>query len=107
MLAVWSLALFPAAFVFSLLYPSAIFLAASVWAFLLVEDRHDGWAGIVVAVAVLTRPNGIVLAVALGIGLVVIRRAWRRALVVCGPAVVAVGIWCASATTGPVTRSSS
>jgi Dolichyl-phosphate-mannose-protein mannosyltransferase len=79
-LAVWSLALFPAAFVFSLLYPSAIFLAASVWAFVLVEDRHDCWAGIVVAVAALTRPNGIVLAVALGIGLVVTLHAWRRAL---------------------------
>jgi Dolichyl-phosphate-mannose-protein mannosyltransferase len=94
-LAVWSLALFPAAFIFSLLYPSSIFLAASVWAFVLVEDRHDWWAGLVVAVAVLTRPNGIVLAVALGIGLVVTRHAWRRALVVCAPPVVAVGIWCA------------
>jgi hypothetical protein len=94
-LAVWSLALFPGAFLFSMLYPSAIFLAASVWAFLLVEDHHDRWAGVVVALAVLARPNGIILAVALGIGLVVTRHAWRRALVVCGPAVVALGIWCA------------
>ena len=94
-IAVWSLALFPAAFVFSLLYPSSIFLAASVWVFVLVEDRHDWWAGIVVAVAALTRPNGIVLAVALGFGLVVTRHAWRRALVVCAPAVAALGIWCA------------
>src|SRR5438876_883923 len=31
-LSVWSLALFPASFVFSMTYPSAIFLAASVWA---------------------------------------------------------------------------
>jgi Dolichyl-phosphate-mannose-protein mannosyltransferase len=93
--AVWSLALFPTAFVFSMLYPSSIFLAASVWAFLLVEDRHDWWAGIVVALAVLTRPNGIVLAVALGVGLVVTRHAWRRALVVCAPGVAALSIWCA------------
>ncbi|HEX7521385.1 MAG TPA: glycosyltransferase family 39 protein [Acidimicrobiia bacterium] len=93
-LAVWSLAMFPLAFVFSMLYPSSIFLALSVWAFLFVEDRHDWWAGILVAVAVLTRPNGFVLAAALGIGLVATRREWRRATVVCAPAVLAIGIWC-------------
>ena len=46
-LSVWSLALFPASFVFSMTYPSAIFLAASVWAFVLVEDEHDLAAGLV------------------------------------------------------------
>jgi hypothetical protein len=40
-LAAWSLALFPGAFVFSMVYPSAIWLAASVWAFILVDERHD------------------------------------------------------------------
>ena len=79
----------------SMLYPSSIVLTASVWAFVLVEDRNDWWAGIAVAVAALTRPSGIFLAVALGIGLVVTRHAWRRALVVCAPAVAALGIWCA------------
>ena len=38
-LSTWALALFPASFVFSMTYPSAIFLAASVWAFVLVEER--------------------------------------------------------------------
>ena len=50
-LAVWALALFPASFLFSMIYPSAIFLAATVWAFVLVEDRHDVAAAAVVAVA--------------------------------------------------------
>jgi Dolichyl-phosphate-mannose-protein mannosyltransferase len=89
-LAVWSLALFPGAFIFSMVYPSAIFLAACVWAFLLAEERHDVLAGVVVAAAALARPNGIVLAVALLFAV----RSLRRALVVCGPGVAALGVWC-------------
>ena len=57
-LSVWSLALFPASFVFSMTYPSAIFLAASVWAFVLVEDDHDLAAGLVAVGAAMVRPNG-------------------------------------------------
>jgi len=87
--AVWAIALFPGAFVFSMLYPSSIFLAASVWAFVLVEERYDVIAAIPVAVTALVRPNGIVLAVALVFAV----RSWRRAVIVCGPAVVAVGAW--------------
>jgi branched-subunit amino acid transport protein AzlD len=88
-LAVWSIALFPGAFMFSMLYPSSIFLAATVWAFVLVEERHDLVASALVAVTALVRPNGIVLAVAL----VVAVRSWRRAAVLCGPAIVAVATW--------------
>ena len=40
-LATWVAALSPLAFVFSMIYPSAIFFAASVWAFALVEEGHD------------------------------------------------------------------
>src|SRR6478735_2086644 len=54
MLAVWTLALFPAAFVFSLVYPSAIFLPASVWAFVLVDEHRDLAAGIAAAFATLS-----------------------------------------------------
>src|SRR5829696_6137017 len=74
-LATWSLALFPASFVFSMTYPSAIFLAASVWAFALAEDDHDLAAGLVAVGAALVRPNGAVLVIAL----IVAVRAWRRA----------------------------
>jgi hypothetical protein len=91
-LAVWSLALFPGAFVFSMVYPSSIFLAATVWAFVLVEERHDVLASALVVVTALIRPNGIVLAIAL----IVAVRSWRRAAVLCGPAVVAVLTWCAT-----------
>jgi Dolichyl-phosphate-mannose-protein mannosyltransferase len=89
-LAVWALALFPASFVFSMTYPSAIFLAASVWAFVLVEDHHDLAAGLVAVGAALVRPNGVVLVIAL----VVAVRTWRRAVLVTGPAVAAVVAWC-------------
>lgn len=89
-LSVWALALFPASFVFSMTYPSAIFLAASVWGFVLVEDRHDLTAGVLAAGVALVRPNGLVVALALVIAV----RSWRRALLVAGPAVVAVIGWC-------------
>jgi hypothetical protein len=89
-LSVWALAVFPASFVFSMTYPSAIFLAASVWAFVLVEDRHDLAAGLVAVGAALVRPNGLFVAVAL----VVAVWSWRRAALVAGPSVVAVVGWC-------------
>ena len=90
-LAVWAIALFPGSFVFSMLYPSAIFLAGSVWAFLLVEDRHDAGASVLVVVVAMARPNGLVVAVALVFAV----RSLPRAVLVAGPAVVAVGVWCA------------
>ena len=89
-LAVWSLALFPASFVFSMTYPSAMFLAASVWAFVLVEDEHDVAAGLLVAAAAILRPNGLVVAVALAVAV----RSARRVIVVAAPAVLAVAAWC-------------
>ena len=94
-LAVWALALFPTAFVFSMVYPSAIFLATSVWAFVLVEEHHDVLAGMLAATAALTRPNGVVVAIALTIGVAAAAsRPWWRFARVGGPAFVALGVWC-------------
>jgi hypothetical protein len=89
-LAVWALALFPAAFVFSLSYPSSLFLAATIWAFVLVEDRHDLAAGVVAAGTVLLRPNGFVVVIALAVA------AWsaRRIVLVALPGAVALLAWC-------------
>ena len=64
-LAVWLCAVFPGSFVFSMIYPSAIFLAATVWAFVFVEDRLDVPAAACAVVAALVRPNGIFLVLAL------------------------------------------
>jgi hypothetical protein len=89
-LSVWAIALFPASFVFTMLYPSAIFLAATVWAFVFVEDHQDIAAAALAAVAALARPNGILIVVALAIAV----RSPRRIAVVCTPAVAAVGAWC-------------
>jgi dolichyl-phosphate-mannose-protein mannosyltransferase len=94
-LAVWALALFPAAFIFSMVYPSAIFLATSVWAFVLVEEHHDALAGMLAATAALTRPNGVVVAIALTIGVAAAAsRPWWRVARVGGPAFLALGVWC-------------
>lgn len=90
-LAVWAIALFPASIMFSMVYPSAIVFAASVWAFALVEERHDLGAGLVTIAAVMVRPNGFLVAVALAVA---VRWSPRRVLVVCGPAAVAFGAWC-------------
>jgi hypothetical protein len=89
-LAVWIAALGPLAFVFSMIYPSALFMAASVWAFLLVERGNDALAGIAVAGAALARPDGVVVALVL---LFVVRFEWSRVTRVCGPAAVALSAW--------------
>ena len=88
-LAVWAVALFPASLAFSTPYPSSIFLAASVWAFVMAEDRRDGAAAVLAVACALVRPNGVVVALAL---IVAVRTA-RRAVVVAGPSVVAVVVW--------------
>jgi hypothetical protein len=64
-LAVWIAAFGPLSFVFSMLYPSALFIAASVWAFVWVDEHRDLAAGTAVAVAALSRPNGIIVLVVL------------------------------------------
>ncbi|HXY93758.1 MAG TPA: hypothetical protein VEP49_14850 [Acidimicrobiia bacterium] len=89
-LAVWTLALFPAALAFSMVYPSSIFLAASVWAFVFLDEHRDLAAGLCAAAATLARPNGFVLVVALAVAVGLDLDRLRRA---CGPAIVALGGW--------------
>ncbi|MFI5046785.1 MAG: hypothetical protein ACHQIG_06945 [Acidimicrobiia bacterium] len=89
LVAVWLLAFFPASFVFSMGYPSALFLASTVWAFVLVEDRYDLAAGLLAAGASILRPNGLIVVIAL----VVAVRTFRRAVVVAAPGAIAVGAW--------------
>lgn len=89
--AVWTTALFPASAVFSMVYPSSIFLAATVWAFVFVEEHHDVAAALVVVIATLVRPNGFLVAIALVLAL----RSARRVAIVCGPALLAFLTWMA------------
>jgi GT2 family glycosyltransferase len=89
-LAVWLTALGPVSFVFSMLYPSAVFLAASAWAFVFVDERRDLAAGIAAALAALSRPNGIVVVVAL---VVTVGFAARRVVRVVWPVAAALGAW--------------
>ncbi len=90
-LAVWAIALFPGSFLFSMVYPSAIFVAASVWAFALVEEHRDVAAGIAAIAAVMVRPNGFVVAIALAFAL---RWSWRRLWIVCAPSAAFFLGWC-------------
>jgi hypothetical protein len=90
--AVWLAALGPLAFVFSMLYPSAIFFAATAWAFLAFEEEQDLAAGLAGACAALSRPNGIVVVVVLAFAT---RFALRRVVRVAGPTLVALSAWTA------------
>jgi hypothetical protein len=90
LIAVWVAAVGPFAFVFSMIYPSAIFLAASVWAFLLVEEGNDLAGGMAAAAATLARPDGFIVVLVL---LVVLRFDWSRAVRVAGPAAIAFSMW--------------
>jgi hypothetical protein len=91
-LASWSLALFPGSAPLTLLYPGAIFLACSVWAFRAVELRRDDAAAALLAAAALARPNGLVATIACGFA--ALRSGGsRRALRVIVPPGVAVLLW--------------
>lgn len=95
-LALWALVLFPGSVSFSLGYPSAIFLAASVWAFVFLEERRDLAAAAVGVVATMVRPNGIIVVAAMG--LYMLRtpdlKALLRAGRIAAPSGVAIGAWC-------------
>jgi len=90
-LAVWTMALFPASIMFSMVYPSSIIFAGSVWAFAFVEERRDVAAGLATLAAVMVRPNGFLVAIALAFAV-----GWnlRRVAITCGPALLAFGAWC-------------
>lgn len=89
-LAVWLTALGPMAFLFSMLYPTAIFLACSVWAFVWVDEHRDLAAGIAAAAAALTRPNGVVVLVALAIA---VGLSVPRLVRLAAPVLLAIGAW--------------
>jgi hypothetical protein len=77
--AVWSLALFPGSTTFSMVYPEAIFLAATVWAFVALDRDRVPPAALLATVAALARPNGPATAVALAVA-VAMDPARRRSL---------------------------
>jgi hypothetical protein len=67
--AVWLVGLLPGSLTFAMAYPDAIYLAGTVWAFLLVERRQYALAGVAAAVATSARPNGIIVLVPLALAL--------------------------------------
>jgi hypothetical protein len=97
--AVWLVGLLPGSLTFAMAYPDAIYLAGTVWAFLLVERQQYAIAGVAAAVATAARPNGIVVLVPLAIALAgaaqLSRSAkFKAALSVTVPSVVFFLSWC-------------
>jgi hypothetical protein len=64
-LAVLCCALFPMAFFFSAVYSESLYLAVSVWAFLMARRGRWAWAGALGALAAATRSAGVLVAVGL------------------------------------------
>jgi hypothetical protein len=93
--AAWALGLFPGTAALTLLYPDVAFLACGVWAFLLLERRHDVAAALLATAAVLVRPNGAVLAASLGVAVLLAGDTWQRAARMVVPAALAVTAWLA------------
>ena len=104
-ISVWAAAVAPFGSVFSMGYPSSLFLAASTWAFVFVHERRYLAAGAMGVVATLARPNGVVVLVGLAVAVCWSattrvtagepRQPVTRVLgIVCGPGLVALGVWC-------------
>ncbi|MCU1502589.1 MAG: hypothetical protein JWM12_1943 [Ilumatobacteraceae bacterium] len=93
---IWALAVFPMSGVFSMLYPSAIFLAASVWAFELAEQRRWGCSGLAACAATMVRPNGLIVVIVLAVATLSAQPARRRLSIaarLAGPSAVAIALW--------------
>lgn len=67
MIAAWVAGLLPGALTFSMAYPDSIFMAASVWAVVLVTERRPVLAAAVALVATTSRPNGVLLLLPLAV----------------------------------------
>ena len=100
--AVWITALFPGALTFAMGYPDSLFLAGSVWAFVLLEDRRVVAAGLAALVATASRPNGFVVVIALVVAWWYQRRqdrtdtgAARPLAWLAAPSVAFLAVWCA------------
>lgn len=72
--------LFPTTLYFTAGYAEALFAATSIWATVFAREQRGFSAGVLLAIAALTRPHGIVLAACL-VGGAFIRRRWRSAFV--------------------------
>lgn len=77
--AVAALLVYPFAFyLVGPVYADALFVAAALGAFLLLERGHPVLAGLVGAVATATRPVGMAVVIGLVVGVVALRGSWRR-----------------------------
>lgn len=88
-LAVWVLALWPASAPFGMVYSDVFVLAASVWAFVALDDDRPVVASALALVCTTMRPNGIVVALALAVA----ARTPRRVAIVVAPSLAALAAW--------------
>jgi len=85
----WAFALWPATVPLGMVYPDPIVCAASAWGFVAADDGRDARAGALALLAALARPNGLIVAVALGVHV----RSVKRAVAVAAPACAGVVLW--------------
>jgi hypothetical protein len=96
--AVWAMALFPGSVTSVMGYSGGLFVAGTVWAFVLLGERRSVAAGLATVVAASARPNGF-LALAALVPLAILlargrREPWARpVLAVALPTVAFLGAW--------------
>lgn len=95
MWAVAALAVSPLALFLGAMYADSLFVAlvASVW--LAARSGQWRWAGVALGLAVVTRPFGVALALALAVAWARQRRPWREALWLVGPSALTIGAFLA------------
>lgn len=93
--ATWFVAIGPGAITMVLGYADSLFLAGTVWALVLVEDRRWWAAGLVAAVATASRPNGAIAVVAVVVTVVSMRAGWRAIAATVVPSLAVLAAWCA------------
>jgi len=97
--AVWAMALFPGSVTSAMGYSGGLFAAGLVWSFALAEERRYAWAGLAMAVATASRPNGFLFLLALvPLALMVARRRHdpplRAAVLAGAPSLAFLAAWC-------------
>jgi Gpi18-like mannosyltransferase len=94
-LATWISGLLPGALTLGMAYSDGLFLAGSVWAVVLAEDRRWGWAGVAALVATAARPNGGLVLVTVALVVVAGRGGWRAVAATWAPSVAFLAGWAA------------
>jgi len=93
--ACWFLAFSPGSLAYSMLYTEGLLLLFSCGAFLAAERQRYGLAASLAGLATLTRPNGLVVSLALAGAACRSTSGWRQGLLLLAPSLLVLALWSA------------